>query len=221
MSEPQRLLPKKLLVVALPRTGTTSLCRELLDLNYRVAHTAYTQASWHAATAVADTPAYADYRELTRLWQPSAWLYLTRPWQAWLPSMRFLINQLHQQPPNHLPPIFWRSWARVFGPFDPNISDQQLKDSFWRHEEDVQKAALALGLPLYNLTLTETSDCAIPLNQVLLSNPRSERALAIEAPYRLNTGRVTAWASLKHPNKISSHLSGDLGRQYFDYEPGR
>ena len=234
--------PNKIIVVGLPRTGTTSLCRELLDLNYRVAHTAYSQASCEAATVIADTPAYADFNELNQVWSPDVWLYLHRPLAQWLVSIRFLIEQLANQPRNRLPPLFWRCWQRVFGEFDRDISDQQLQHIYFRHQDWVRQSAeinqqqlLSVRLidSTTNLTIESKSDLinvdSLPAEDNnsetpistklgdLLQHEPSENIYPITSPYCLNQGRVAAWVSLKHRNKIPSQLRGPKGRQYYPY----
>ncbi|BFM09098.1 sulfotransferase [Halioxenophilus aromaticivorans] len=223
-------LPKKILVVSLPRTGTTTLCRELLDLNYRVAHTAYSQASCEAATVIADSPAYADFNELNQVWSPDLWLYLHRPLPRWLVSIRFLIEQLAAQPRNRLPPLFWRCWQRVFGEFNRAISDQQLEHIYFRHQDWVRQSAKINQQQLLCVTLTETNNDTnlsevekswpVPINVILgnlLERDSSENIYPITSSYCLNRGRVTAWAGIKHANKVASQLRGSNGRQYYDY----
>lgn len=214
-------LPSKILVVGLPRTGTTSLCRELLDLNYRVAHTAYTQASCEAATVIADTPAYADFNELHRLWQPDMWLYLHRSPATWLPSIRLLMTQLHRQPTDHLPALFWRCWTRVFGPLQADLDDRALIQRYQAHQAAVYQSALAQGVVLRQISLTSDDPEAQTLADALTAPDDPAHILSVKPGYSLNARRVTAWHNLKHPHKISSHLSGPNRRRYYDYEPGR
>ncbi len=223
-------LPNKILVVGLPRTGTTTLCRELLDLNYRVAHTAYSQASCEAATVIADTPAYADFNELNQVWAPDLWLYLHRPLPQWLVSIRFLIEQLAAQPRNRLSPLFWRCWKRVFGEFNRNINNQELEKIYWRHQDWVRQSAKINQQKLLCVTLTEIKNDTKPsearknwpaptcakLGDLLQREP-SENIHPIVSSYNLNQGRVTAWAGIKHPNKVASQLRGPRGRQYYPY----
>jgi hypothetical protein len=55
---------EKIFIIGLPRSGTTSICSVMLELGYSVAHTAYTQKTFDNAQVIADTPIFADYKQL-------------------------------------------------------------------------------------------------------------------------------------------------------------
>ena len=75
----------KIFIIGLPRTGTTSVCAAMLDLGFRVAHTAYTDRSFNEAQVIADTPIFCDYQHLDKAYPDAKFIYLTRTMDKWLP----------------------------------------------------------------------------------------------------------------------------------------
>ncbi|WP_317933326.1 sulfotransferase [Halioxenophilus sp. WMMB6] len=213
--------PGKILVLGLPRTGTTSLCWQFLQLGYRVAHTAFTRDACSRAQVLADSPVFADYAELTPLLQPSHWLYLERPLAEWLPSMQTLLDKMRRVPAGRLQPLTERSFTRVFGNWRQGLTEVELAESYRQHRQRVTRLAEQWSLPLVKLTLVTATEA--PSSQpadldlaTALSQVNAElRPLRLDC--QLNSGRVNAWAELHHRNKVAPHFAGAHGRRYFDY----
>jgi hypothetical protein len=207
----------QIFIVGLPRTGTTSLCADFLDLGYRVAHTAYTQATIHRAQVLADTPIFADYRELSEINKPDAWIYLHRDERAWAESMATLIGKVCSRPSDKYPTVFWRAWERVFGPREhlASLSTDALIQCFEQHKNDVIDAAGALNIPLWQWQLGEVTDQTISVAQAL-NNPVGELTM-VQTNQHLNQDRIFAWNEIDHVNKVASNLRGEHGRRYFQF----
>ncbi len=206
----------KILITGLPRTGTTSLCYLLLQLNFKVAHTAYTKAAFEQADVIADTPAYADYRTLSQHIIASHWILLHRESSLWLASIKKLLHTLAQKPRDRFHPLLWRSLSRVLGNDFLQACDQQLMQAYQRHTQNVIDAAQTLAVPLLQIELKPGKASGKHHLKKLLENPIGERQI-LETNIALNQNRVFAWGEINHHNKISSHLAGHQGRQYFEH----
>ena len=128
----------KVFVVGLPRTGTTSICVALLELGFKVAHTAYEPAVFDAADAVADTPVFSRYRQLDEEFPGARFICLERNLDAWLPSVQRLLASMHR----HLHPVdggldeqVKACYRDVFGALSPDrIRDREyLGGCYVRH----------------------------------------------------------------------------------------
>lgn len=207
----------RIFIVGLPRTGTTSLCADFLGLDYRVAHTAYTRATIERAQVLADTPIFADYRELSEIKKPDAWIYLQRDEHAWAQSMATLISKVCSRPHDKYSPVFWRAWERVFGPRKQlaTLTTEALIQRFEQHRYDVIDAARALAIPLWQWQLGGVTDQAISVAEAL-SN-QVEELTVVQTGQHLNRNRVFAWNEINHANKVASNLRGEHGRQYFQF----
>jgi hypothetical protein len=203
----------KIFIIGLPRTGTSSVCAALLDSGFKVAHTAYTKASIEQADVLADTPIYVDYPHLDRLFPESKFIYLTRSEGAWVPSIKTLLAKLT---PRRTPgqkgyhPILARCIEAVFGPvhLQKHVNDEKLWDSYTNHQQQVlayfeQRAADCLMIDV------SQKRCYAELMS-FLSMP-----CAGEFPRLNGGGRVNAWQTRKHPNKVDSFAFGADRRQYY------
>ncbi|WP_223788325.1 sulfotransferase [Marinicella meishanensis] len=205
----------KTFVIGLPRTGTTSLCAALLEHGFKVAHTAYTIRTFELAQVVADTPCYADYAQLDRLFPGSGFVHLQRPLAAWLPSMQQLLHkmQVQMRPEGHFNPVIKRCFNDTFDLLqDPEpLGVANLSRCFHRHHQQVtdyfshRRDCLSLAI-----------DQAGGLSRLLAFMGQSAPA-DLDFPH-LNAGnQVSAWRKLKHPNKVNSSAAGESRRRFFDY----
>ncbi|QYK05548.1 sulfotransferase family protein [Shewanella zhangzhouensis] len=219
----------KIFIIGLPRTGTTSVCVALLEAmpkagqaQLKVAHMAFTKASFEAADAIADAPVFSDYKKLDKLYPNSKFVYLERTIDSWIPSMQRLLERmlpkLDPRAKGGFHPQLRRSFNEVFelakaqaGQVDI-LSAPHLEQCFTRHRQQVE--AYFTGR-----------------DDLLWLNPGDAGALAAlhrflgladvaeDAPFpHLNqAGRVAGFDEFKHPNKIAAELSGPERRAFFDY----
>jgi hypothetical protein len=217
---------KKIFILGLPRTGTTSLCHLFLQHNVKVAHTAFTQAAFNNADVIADTPVFSDYKELNQIFPESQWIYLHRNFDQWLPSIRIMIDKLRTQPKERFHPLILRSFQRVFGSLDnPDVTDEQhLEYCYTQHEQKIRTLQNTLNKNLIRIELTRNNDGHHDHNITFkdliteLNNSREQSISLTLKTTALNLqGEITAWQKLKHPNKVPSHLAQNGRRHYFKY----
>ncbi|WP_163931731.1 sulfotransferase [Paraferrimonas sp. SM1919] len=205
---------KKIIIIGLPRTGTTSVSIFLLEAGLNVAHMGFTQDCFYAADAISDAPCFSDYQSLHKIFADARFVYLNRNIETWLPSITMLLAKMqpHLAPEGKFHPIMKRAFTKVFGDLNNiDISDQcYLKNCYQKHQQQVlnyfkdhnnfisidieaphgaQKLSHFLGLDFI-------SDGFSVYNQGL---------------------RVAAWDEYKHPNKINSNLAGVNRRKFFSY----
>ncbi|GAB2190701.1 sulfotransferase family protein [Sessilibacter sp. MAH1] len=227
----------KIFIVGLPRTGTTSMCQLFLQLNYSVAHTSYSQACIEKAQVIADTPIFSDFYELNKFFPNSIWIYLHRDFNDWLPSIALLLKKITQQPARDLHPLLHRSLTRVFGDlYSLGFNDEKqqpaihehLHRCYINHYNTVKNTAKTLNKNLLEFQLTPETTLAqfdntaanILSATLKISNFTLKNKTIILATQKSNSaGKINTWNELKHDNKISSHLSGDQRRHYYDYSP--
>ena len=195
----------KIYVIGLPRTGTTSFCAAMLDLGFKVAHTAYTPACMKTAQVIADTPVFCDYQSLDALHAGAKFIYLQRALPLWIPSIRQLLQRMHKnitRTDGGFNPILKRCFQGVFSPFtlDNFASDDFLASCYHRHQQSI------------DAYFKDRSDDLLSLD---ISQPNSyERLLSflqIDAPVKnfepMNIGgKITAWNKIKHPLKVAANL---------------
>ena len=115
----------KVFCIGLSRTGTTSLATALSSLGWSPMHHTISDSFLEplyagdyrlldsikrGVSAWADTPIAFYFRELFHAHPKSAFIYTTRPLEAWLRSMEVLLD------PRRLKrdPVFSNLWRRVF-----------------------------------------------------------------------------------------------------------
>jgi len=211
----------KIFVIGLPRTGTTSVCVALLEAGLKVAHTAFTKASFAAAEVIADAPVFSDYQELDKLFPGSKFVYLERTMADWVNSMQMLLGRMgpHLDPVfGRFHPIMKRSFQLCFGAAPEWQEETNLRSAYERHRAGV--LAYFSGMEGAKrrddlLMLDISSPGALAQLHEFLDLP----PVAVNAPFpHLNKGRnVAGFDEFKHPNKISANLSGPERRAYFDY----
>lgn len=128
--EPNQVTEQKVFIIGLPRTATTSACVATLSLGFKTAHTAYTQRAMDEAQIIADTPVFCDYQQLDKTYPDAKFVYLTRESDKWLPSIRQLLERMHnnlQRSDGGFNPVLKRCYNETFTPL---TLDNIAKDSF-------------------------------------------------------------------------------------------
>ena len=204
----------KIIIIGLPRTGTTSISVALLDMGLLVAHTAFTKRAFEVAQAISDAPCFSDYRHLDQLFPNSKFIYLTRKMDKWLPSITMLLDKMapHLAPKTgKFSPILKRSFHHTFSSTLP-LSADELMACYTRHQQGVQDYFKDRN-DLLTIDVSEPGSL-LKIKQFLGMPTDGD----VDFP-KLNSGRqVTAWKEYKHPNKINSHLAGVEQKKYFKYE---
>lgn len=208
----------KIIIIGLPRTGTTSVSVALLEQSLKVAHMAFTKAAFMQADAISDAPCFSDFKRLDELFPGAKFIYLDRELDSWVPSMQMLLSRMlpHlDDKTGRFHPIMKRSFRHCFGVgvVENPQDEQHLIDCYQRHQREVftyfarrnnflsidvsQQGALGQLLAFMGLAATENQQ----------NFPK------------LNVGRnVASWDEYKHPNKISANASGPDKRKFFDYK---
>jgi hypothetical protein len=215
---------KKLFIIGLPRTGTTSISVALLSYGFKVAHTAYTKHAFELADVISDAPCFSDYQQLDSLFPDSKFVYLDRALEHWVPSMRMLLKKMHPHlapKTGYLNPILKRSFQQTINlsnTFSGSLSDndklfskQHLANCYQRHQKSV----------------FEYFSARDDFLRIDLSHPDSSRKLhhfltisdeSLTSFPHLNIGKqVDSWKTLKHPNKINPNSAGKDHRKFFSY----
>ncbi len=207
----------KIFIIGLPRTGTTSVCAALLELGYKVAHTAYTQQAFALADAVADTPVFCDYRQLDQLFLGSRFIYLDRPLANWLPSIKVLLQKLMVKIDpleGGYQPLIKRCYQQTFDPLtlDSLTDDEHLSRCYQRHKAEV--LAYFAGRPGELLVIDVARSGELQRLREFLGVSLDAGA---DFPHLNTGGRIAAWDKIKHPGKVGANASGPLRRRFFDY----
>lgn len=211
----------KIFVIGLPRTGTTSVCAALLDMGFKVAHTAFTREAVERAEAIADTPAFSDFRQLHALFPSAKFVYLQRDLCQWLPSIKILLEKMSQanaQGDGVINPVLKRCFKEVFGFLGPAFpgDDKYLIDCYLRHSDEVRQYFSTQAEKLLTLDVSETG--SLHKLASFLSVKLDGRS---EFPLLNVNGKITAWKDIRHPLKIDSNASGKYRRQYYQYESSK
>tara|TARA_B100000809_G_C15021118_1_gene488476 strand:+ start:385 stop:1017 length:633 start_codon:yes stop_codon:yes gene_type:complete len=207
----------KIIIVGLPRTGTTSISVALLEQGLKVAHTAFTQQAFSLAEAVSDAPCFSDYRQLDQLFPGSRFIYLDRPLDKWIPSMqRLLIKMLPELEPKkgYLNPVLKRSFISTFELFDniDPLTHKHLEQCYRKHQRKIFDYFDGRD-NLLKIDIGQTGSLTTLLQWLNFSS-----ASYAEFPL-LNSGKeVDAWKNHKHPNKINPNSSGPNHRKFFAYD---
>jgi hypothetical protein len=202
---------EKIFIIGLPRSGTTSICSAMLELGYSVAHTAYTQKTFDNAQVIADTPIFADYKQLDSSYPNSKFIYLSRSSAKWLPSIKQLLQRMYinvTREDGGFNTIIKRCYQSTFSPFTlENIeNDEFLTQSYLKHSDDVQQYFSKRAQDLLTIDISEATSY-----QKLLSFLSLQKGSEPGEFTKLNCGgKVTAWKDLKHVNKIESTKNGKI-----------
>jgi hypothetical protein len=205
----------KIFIIGLPRTGTTSISVAMLELGFKVAHTAFTKHAFELADVISDAPCFADYQQLDQLFPGSKFIYLQRDIALWVPSMQRLLYKMAPHllvKTGHFSPVLKRAFDVSFG------KDHQLRGS----EEHLTQCYIAHKEQVLDYFSQSTNLLCIDLSdQNSFNKLCSFLSLSCEDddifPH-LNQGvKVASWKAYKHNNKINSFSAGKEHRKFFDY----
>lgn len=219
-SEENMTSEKKIFIIGLPRTGTTSVCAAMLNLGYKVAHTAYTDRAFESAKVIADTPIFCDYQHLDNAYPNAKFIYLERSLDKWLPSIQQLLLRMHNnlaRDDGGFNPIIKRCYLDTFAPYSlDNINSftfltncyqqhfTQAKHYFHQRKEDF----LSIDISANN-----------SFEQLVKFLELEEDNLAIKTFEKLNVGgKVTAWKDIKSDLKIDSTNKGRVTKLPYSIE---
>lgn len=200
----------KIFIIGLPRTGTTSICAAMLELGFRVAHTAYTDRAFSEAQVLADTPIFCDYQHLDSAYPDAKFIYLSRAMDKWLPSIKQLLARMHSnliRDDGGFNPIIKRCYQEIFAPYSlDNINNVEfLAQCYQQHETQVQQYFTDRDSNFLSIDISDSES----YNQLLsfLNFPESE--IVSSGFKRLNVGgKVTAWKDIKSSLKVDSTNKG-------------
>lgn len=196
---------EKIFITGLPRTGTTSICVAMLDLGYKVAHTAFTEKSLAQAEVIADTPVFCDYQQLHQQYPDAKFIHLTRELALWVPSIKQLLQRMHKNVTRidgGFNPSLKHCFNTVFGPLTlENIAqDQFLIDCYEKHLKSLNQYFEGQESKLLTIDVSKPDSYPKLLSFLGKSAP-------IKAFERINIGgKITAWNGIKHENKIDQNL---------------
>lgn len=200
----------KIFIIGLPRTGTTSVCAAMLELGFRVAHTAYTDRSFNEAQVIADTPIFCDYQHLDSAFPDAKFIYLSRAMDKWLPSITQLLARMHNnliRDDGGFNPIIKRCYQEIFAPYSlANINNVDfLAQCYRQHETQVQQYFTGRDSNFLSIDISDNES----YNQLLsfLNLPESEATSTCFK--KLNVGgKITAWKDIKSTLKVDSTNKG-------------
>jgi hypothetical protein len=217
----------KLFIIGLPRTGTTSISIALLDYNFKVAHTAYTQHAFQRADVLSDSPCFCDYKELDKLFPDSKFVYLDRALTDWIPSIQMLLKKMHS---NLAPktgifnPVLKRSFNEAFSLYikdndskqfmlnESAFAEEHLSACYHSHKNQVL-SYFADRKDLLVINLSDKNSL-----QQLLSFLNVSHDKEVQFPHTNIGKHVSGWREYKHPNKINALSAGEYQRKFFDYK---
>jgi hypothetical protein len=206
---------QKVFIIGLPRTGTTSISVAMLELGYKVAHTAFTKHAFELADVISDAPCFSDYQQLDKLFPGSKFIYLQRDLSLWIPSMQRLLAKMAPHlsaKTGYFSPVLKRAFTISFGKDHISRSaESHLTDCYLKHQKQVQ-------------CYFQDRDDLLCID---LSEPNSYKQMChfLSLAYNdddkfphLNRGiQVANWKAYKHINKINSFSAGKEHRRFFDY----
>ena len=208
----------KYFVIGLPRTGTTSISVAMLEAGFKVAHTAFTQASFELADVITDAPCFSDFEQLDKLFRNSKFIYLQRDLSLWVPSIQRLLIKMS---PHLLPetgyfnPVLKRSFNETFDLKNKALlSERHLTDCYLKHRHHVEHYFKGRN-DFISINLSEKNSLSTLFTFLGLAFKNDQ-----QFPH-LNKGSTVAnWKAYKHPNKVNSLSAGLNQRKFFDYKKG-
>ena len=198
---------RKIFIIGLPRTGTTSLCLEMLKLGYKVAHTAFTPETLEQAQVIADTPVFCDYAELDKQFPNSMFIYLERDMEKWRPSIRQLLRRMHpnlMRKDGGFHPIMKHTYKTVFGDYtlEQTQQDSFLTECYKKHRKEINDYFKFRQHDLLKINLSSSESYQKLIEFLHLDVPTGEFEVVNKG------GKITYWNSIKHPLKVHSHTKG-------------
>lgn len=205
---------EKIFIIGLPRTATTSVCLAMLEQGFKTAHNAYTQNAFSQAKVLADTPIFCDYQQLDKQFPNSRFVYLTRPAEMWLPSIKQLLQRMIvnlQRTDGGFNPHLKRCYNEVFSPLSAdNInSDDFLLSCYKRHQEGVSEYFKGRKKDLLTIDVTDEGSYISLLDFLGI-----DRDKAREGGFKqINMGgKVRAWQQLNNAYKVESTHNGRIDK---------
>lgn len=202
---------QKIFIIGLPRTATTSICVAMLSLDYTVAHTSYTQACFHHAQVIADTPIFNDYQALDKAYPGAKFINLQRDLTAWVPSIKQLLQRMYinvTATDGGFNPHIKRCFSQTFSPFTrENINnDDFLTRCYEKHQQQISNYFRQRPNDLLNIDISTPNS----YTQLIKFLGKADHNGGFE---RINVGgKVTAWNKIRHPNKIDSTKKGRIDK---------
>lgn len=196
----------KVFIVSLPRTGTTSTCVFLLNQGYRVAHTAFSANTFEQADVIADTPVFADYKELLEQYPSAKLIYLQRPLSDWLKSIKRLLTSMRKHWRRE-GSLFHNDIERCFNLCFPgfltrkNLDDSYLQDCLLEHKERLLAHASKLGKQALVLDITHPKAGIDILNFL---GKKADTNTRYTLPHVNKQRRIRYWDDIDHKNKVFS-----------------
>ena len=214
LASDSRINTSKIWIIGLPRTATTSICVTMLELGFKTAHTAYLERCFDNAQVIADTPVFCDYQALDKQYSGSKFIYLTRPFDKWIPSIRQLLNRMYtnlQREDGGFNPHLKRCFNEIFSPLtESNItSDEFLIQCYVKHQQGIQDYFTHREQDL--LTLDISADDSFAKLVQFLGLPADTEG---EFPLINMKGKVTAWNKINHPLKVASTNNGRIDSKF-------
>lgn len=210
----------KIFIIGLPRTGTTSVCAAMLNLGYKVAHTAYTDKTFESAKVIADTPVFCDYQQLDNAYPNAKFIYLERSLDKWLPSIQQLLLRMHinlARDDGGFNPIIKRCYLNTFAPYSlDNINSYEfLANCYQQHFMQAQNYFQQRTQDFLSIDISAPSSFEQLVNFLKLE----ESSLAINTFEKLNVGgKVTAWKDIKSDLKVDSTNKGRVTKLPYPIE---
>ena len=202
---------KKIFIIGLPRTGTTSVCHTLLECGVATAHTAYTNFCFNNATAIADTPIFNDYKTLDLHYPNSKFIYLERELAAWLPSIKQLLTRMHTNLTRadggfniHIK----RCYLNTFSELSLNKinDDSYLESCYEEHFKGAKAHFNNRGHDFLSIDIAKPESYKKLCDFLQLKSDKTDFE-------KMNMGgKVTAWNDIKHPLKIESTAKGRIDK---------
>ena len=204
------MLSNKIFIIGLPRTGTTSVCAAMLNLGFRVAHTAYTDRCFDQAQVIADTPIFCDYQQLDKTYPNAKFIYLDRELHKWLPSIEQLLARMHInliREDGGFNPIIKRCYLKIFSRYifanDKNL--ELLSQCYQQHNEQVNNYFQQRTTDFLSIDISKHDSY-----DKLLTFLSLDKSVNTNSDFKkLNVGgKVTAWKDIESALKIDSTNKG-------------
>jgi len=208
------MISNKIFIIGLPRTATTSLSVAMLKLGFKTAHTAYTIKAMQQAQVIADTPIFCDYQVLDQQHDHAKFIYLDRPHERWVPSIKQLLQRMYhnlQRTDGGFNIHLKRCYNDVFKPLTrENIdNDEFLIQCYNRHKQQAIEYFEHRPSDCLFIDVAQPSSFKSLLDFVSIK-PQDTNINTFE---QINmAGKVTAWNDIKHPLKIASTNNGKIDK---------
>ena len=205
---------KKIFIIGLPRTATTSVCLAMLRLGFKTAHNAYTQNAFSEAQVLADTPIFCDFKKLDKHFPNSKFIYLTRDKASWLPSIKQLLQRMIvnlQRSDGGFNPHLKRCYKEVFSPLTAeNLNeDEFLYQCYQHHQQSVFDHFSERKSDLLTIDVSNKSSYEQLLN--FLDIPAEDGR--VEGFEKINIGgKVKAWQDINNVLKVESTNKGRIDK---------